>query len=115
MFNRREFLRSTAAGVSFVSLAGGVPGLLARAAAASAKADRNDHVLVVVELAGGNDGLNTLVPFENSLYYKNRPTLCRLAGRMARHAGQAGARSGVSTSRSHPATGVTRTDANCPW
>jgi uncharacterized protein (DUF1501 family) len=28
-----------------------------------------------VELAGGNDGLNTVVPFENDLYYKNRPTL----------------------------------------
>jgi uncharacterized protein (DUF1501 family) len=67
-------LKSTA-GVSFVSLAGGVPRLLAQAAEASAVADRNDHVLVVVELAGGNDGLNTLVPFENPLYYQNRPTL----------------------------------------
>ena len=33
---------------------------------------RNDHVLVVVELAGGNDGLNTVVPFEDALYYRNR-------------------------------------------
>jgi uncharacterized protein (DUF1501 family) len=38
-------------------------------------ADRNDHVLVVVELAGGNDGLNTVVPFEDALYYKNRRKL----------------------------------------
>lgn len=75
MFTRRDFLRSTAAGVSFVSLAGGVPRLLARAAEESAAADRNDHVLVVVELSGGNDGLNTLIPFENPLYYQNRPTL----------------------------------------
>ena len=35
----------------------------------------NDHVLVVVELAGGNDGLNTVVPFEDALYYKNRRRL----------------------------------------
>lgn len=75
MFTRRDFLRSTAAGVSFISLSGGAPRLLARAAEASAAADRNDHVLVAVELSGGNDGLNTLVPFEDPLYYKNRPTL----------------------------------------
>lgn len=31
--------------------------------------------LVVVQLTGGNDGLNTLVPFNNDLYYKNRPTI----------------------------------------
>ncbi|HWB14551.1 MAG TPA: DUF1501 domain-containing protein [Pirellulales bacterium] len=74
MYSRRAFLQTTA-GLSFVSLAGGVSPLLARAAELSAGADRNEHVLVVVELAGGNDGLNTVVPFENSLYYKNRPTL----------------------------------------
>src|SRR5688572_3923941 len=31
--------------------------------------------LVVLELAGGNDGLNTLVPFEDDLYYRARPSL----------------------------------------
>ena len=74
MFTRRRFLQASA-GLSSVSLVDGVPRLLARAAEASAAADKNDHVLVVVELAGGNDGLNTLVPFENPLYYKYRPTL----------------------------------------
>jgi uncharacterized protein (DUF1501 family) len=74
MYSRRAFLQTTA-GLSFVSLAGGVSPLLARAGELSADADRNDHVLVVVELAGGNDGLNTVIPFENPLYYKNRPTL----------------------------------------
>jgi uncharacterized protein (DUF1501 family) len=52
-----------------------MPGLFARAAELSARADVNDHVLVVVELSGGNDGLNTLIPFEDALYYKNRRTL----------------------------------------
>jgi uncharacterized protein (DUF1501 family) len=75
MITRRDFLGRTAAGVSFVSLSGAMPGLFARAAESASSADRNDHVLVVVELAGGNDGLNTLIPFENDLYYKNRPTL----------------------------------------
>nr|BCX01929.1 MAG: hypothetical protein KatS3mg041_1975 [Bacteroidota bacterium] len=34
-----------------------------------------DRVLVLVQLNGGNDGLNTLVPYEDSLYYQLRPTL----------------------------------------
>ncbi|MEE9431706.1 MAG: DUF1501 domain-containing protein [Melioribacteraceae bacterium] len=32
-------------------------------------------ILVVLQLKGGNDGLNTIVPFEDDLYYSNRPTL----------------------------------------
>jgi uncharacterized protein (DUF1501 family) len=75
MLTRRQFLARGAAGVSFLSLGGPVPGLFARAAEAAARADRNDHVLVVVELAGGNDGLNTVIPFEDPRYYKVRPTL----------------------------------------
>lgn len=31
--------------------------------------------LVIVQLSGGNDGLNTLIQFRNDLYYKNRPQL----------------------------------------
>lgn len=74
MLTRRQFLGRSAGGLSFVTLVGTMPGLLTRAAAAAQGAD-NDHVLVVVELAGGNDGLNTLIPFADDLYYKNRPTL----------------------------------------
>jgi uncharacterized protein (DUF1501 family) len=75
MLLRREFLGLGAAGLSYVSLAGGIPGLFARVAEASARADANDHALVVVELGGGNDGLNTVIPFEDALYYRNRRTL----------------------------------------
>ncbi|WP_375436794.1 DUF1501 domain-containing protein [uncultured Hymenobacter sp.] len=38
-------------------------------------ADANGRRLVVVQLGGGNDGLNTIVPYRNDLYYKARPTL----------------------------------------
>ncbi len=34
-----------------------------------------DHVLVVVQLGGGNDGLNTVIPFRDSNYYKARPAI----------------------------------------
>src|SRR2546421_4327962 len=35
----------------------------------------NDRTLIVVQMAGGNDGLNTVVPFTDPLYLKLRPTL----------------------------------------
>ncbi|WP_341841700.1 DUF1501 domain-containing protein [Chitinophaga caseinilytica] len=34
-----------------------------------------NKVLVVVQLSGGNDGLNTVVPYRNDIYYKLRPQL----------------------------------------
>src|SRR5262245_23528376 len=75
MISRRDFLGRSTAGLSFLALSGSMPRLFAEAAASAKTADRSDRVLVVVELAGGNDGLNTLIPFENDLYYRNRPTL----------------------------------------
>lgn len=38
-------------------------------------ANSNGKRLVVIQLSGGNDGLNTVVPYQNDLYYKARPTL----------------------------------------
>ncbi|MBC8083067.1 MAG: DUF1501 domain-containing protein [Hymenobacter sp.] len=38
-------------------------------------ADANGRRLVMVQLGGGNDGLNTVIPFRDDLYYKARPTL----------------------------------------
>lgn len=31
--------------------------------------------LVIIQLAGGNDGLNTIIPFNNDVYYRNRPSI----------------------------------------
>lgn len=36
---------------------------------------QNGKNLVIIQWSGGNDGLNTVVPFHNDLYYKNRPSL----------------------------------------
>jgi uncharacterized protein (DUF1501 family) len=35
----------------------------------------NPRILVIFELSGGNDGLNTIVPYKNDEYYKLRPTI----------------------------------------
>jgi uncharacterized protein (DUF1501 family) len=74
--NRRDLLRAGMYGVS-VS-AGSTLGmsLFGQAAAALAQDSRsNGKILVVLELSGGNDGLNTLVPYGDDAYYKHRPNL----------------------------------------
>lgn len=44
-------------------------------AAHAAERGPDKPILVVVELNGGNDGLNTVVPFADDIYHKSRPTL----------------------------------------
>jgi uncharacterized protein (DUF1501 family) len=56
-----------------VALSALVPGFVAGAARA-ARAGK-DRVLVVLEMTGGNDGLNTVIPYADDLYHKARPTL----------------------------------------
>ncbi|HMF15492.1 MAG TPA: hypothetical protein VKE94_24430, partial [Gemmataceae bacterium] len=73
MLTRRRFLASTLRGCSLLALGSTVPGFLA-ATAHAAEAGK-DTVLVVVELTGGNDGLNTVIPHADDLYHKARPTL----------------------------------------
>jgi uncharacterized protein (DUF1501 family) len=73
MLNRRRFLTRTLQGASLLALEPAVPGFLARTAYAADSG--RDNVLVVVELTGGNDGLNTVIPYADDLYHKNRPGL----------------------------------------
>jgi uncharacterized protein (DUF1501 family) len=73
MLTRRDFLVHTLRGSSLVALGAVVPQFVARTARAAAPG--KDNVLVVVELTGGNDGLNTVIPYADDLYQKARPTL----------------------------------------
>jgi uncharacterized protein (DUF1501 family) len=75
MITRRGFLKGSAGlGTGALSLGIPLPGLWRRAAsAAETRADL--PILVVVELTGGNDGLNTVVPLADDVYHKSRPTL----------------------------------------
>jgi uncharacterized protein (DUF1501 family) len=74
--SRRDLLRLGAGGIGF-SLVGGigpVPAVFAQASR-SVAANPTGKILVVFEWFGGNDGLNTIVPYGDPLYYKHRPTI----------------------------------------
>src|SRR5688572_26881706 len=74
MTSRRDFLKVS----SLVGLGATVPTFLARTALAAPDASKpgaKDTILVVVQLTGGNDGLNTVIPFKDDLYPSYRPTI----------------------------------------
>jgi uncharacterized protein (DUF1501 family) len=79
MLSRRDFLGRSA----LIALAPTVPGFLARTARA-ARAERDGRVLVVIQLDGGNDGINTVVPFADEGYAKYRRTLRLLKDRLVK-------------------------------
>lgn len=71
--SRRTFLEASTVGVG-----AGLPGVFQRVAQSAPKSDQkggDQTVLVVVELTGGNDGLNTIIPFRDPIYRTARPSL----------------------------------------
>src|SRR5215469_306801 len=74
--NRRDLLRAGMCGMCMTAGTGIPVRAFAQAASALASQGRADgKILVVLELSGGNDGLNTLVPYGDDAYYKHRPQL----------------------------------------
>jgi uncharacterized protein (DUF1501 family) len=73
---RREWLKSAVGTPALLALAPVVPDFLTRTArAAASSGGQRDTMLVVLQLSGGNDGLNTVVPYEDDAYGRNRRTL----------------------------------------
>ncbi|NNE36528.1 MAG: DUF1501 domain-containing protein [Rhodothermales bacterium] len=77
-WSRRTFLNRFLVGSAGVSLS--VSGRPLQAFGSSPllkqlEAAETDRILVLVQMAGGNDGLNTVVPYTNDLYYQRRPVL----------------------------------------
>ncbi len=73
--SRRECLRLGIGSASVMACGNRLPGFLAQAAPAVTESSRPERILVVVELEGGNDGLNTIVPYADDVYHRSRPTL----------------------------------------
>ena len=85
MISRRDLLCRS----SMISLAPLVPGFVARTVGA-AEPDRHGRILVVIQLDGGNDGINTVVPYKDEGYPKNRRELRLDSRELIKLDGQAG-------------------------
>jgi uncharacterized protein (DUF1501 family) len=77
MSTRRDFLKSSA----LIALAPTLPAFLAQTARA-ASPRKDGRVLVVIQLTGGNDGINTVVPFADEGYARYRKELRLPAARL---------------------------------
>ena len=92
--DRRSFLRNLGvlAGAGTISMAiGNIPIRAFSRSFLNIQAV-NGKVIVLLQLSGGNDGLNTVIPIEDALYYNVRPSLgikkgrCNLSELSNRHA-----------------------------
>lgn len=66
--NRRQFLQAGLGSLAYFTTARTVPAWVANSAQAIAKGLPRDRKLVIVQQGGGNDGLNTVIPYEDDLY-----------------------------------------------
>lgn len=80
--NRRKILRAGLTGLGMgagMTAIGGnvlVPSVFGQAAqAVAAEAAARGKILVILELSGGNDGLNTVIPYADDAYYRHRPNI----------------------------------------
>src|SRR5260221_5220348 len=72
--SRRAFMQGSLSSAALVALSPIVPQFLLSASAHAADAN-GETILVVIQLSGGNDGLNTVIPYADDLYHKTRPLL----------------------------------------
>ena len=70
-YSRRDLLKALAG----AGLAAGLPMAPFMPAHAANAANKDKRILVVLELSGANDGLNTLVPYADDAYYQLRPRI----------------------------------------
>ncbi|MGE3800982.1 MAG: DUF1501 domain-containing protein [Candidatus Kapaibacterium sp.] len=78
---RRDFLKRSAQVGALIPLASS--GLMARPLAYNyfnRPSGAEDRILVLINLSGGNDGLNTVIPYQDTAYYNARPALNIKAG-----------------------------------
>ncbi|MFN8532314.1 MAG: DUF1501 domain-containing protein [Dehalococcoidia bacterium] len=71
-YTRRDFLRM---GALFVSIGATAPAFITRTVEAATLNGTLPRTLVVVQLSGGNDGMNTVVPYSDPKYRELRPTI----------------------------------------
>src|SRR5712691_1533597 len=76
MIGRRDFIQQ---GLAVVSMGAAVPSVFSKAVVAAAEQNHQGSLsgktLIVVQLAGGVDGLNTVLPYRDPAYRQNRTAI----------------------------------------
>ena len=103
VITRRRFLARGLRDSTLIALAPTLPGFLARTAHAAGP-EKDGRILVVVQLDGGNDGINTVVPFKDEGYAKYRKA--HPPAREAADPGQRGGRPAPGDARRGEAAGI---------
>lgn len=73
--SRRDLLRASLTSMGLGALAALPLNLASAAEHFAAQAKAQGKILVILELSGGNDGLNTVVPYGDDAYYRQRPNI----------------------------------------
>ena len=72
---RRNFIKNSAVASASLMLPSFIKAINQPLGAPLNLSGTNGKRLVVIQLSGGNDGLNTIIPYRNDIYYRNRPTI----------------------------------------
>src|SRR5258705_4340542 len=70
LFRRKEFLQAGSLATASLMLPKFLKGFDGKV-----RVPAGNKVVVILQLSGGNDGLNTVIPVRNDIYYKSRPKL----------------------------------------
>src|SRR5580700_9275528 len=89
MITRRGFLARGLRNSTLIALAPTLPGFLARTAHAAGP-EKDGRILVVLQLDGGNDGINTVVPFKDDGYARYRKAIRLPEKRLIKVSGEVG-------------------------
>jgi len=108
-WSRRQFIRGIGLGAAGATMA--LSGVPVRSYGASPllnhlRMSSGDRILVIIQLSGGNDGLNTVVPFANDLYYQYRPGISLSANDVLPLNAEIGLHPGLSQMASMYASGA---------
>ena len=71
---RRQFMQTGIGAATLMASGWTLPGFLGRTAMAAEPGDDN-RILIVVQMTGGNDGLNMVIPYRDDRYHRARPTI----------------------------------------
>ena len=72
---RRRFLESSLVASASLMFPAFLTGCISKNDIVNQKLNKSEKKLIIIQLSGGNDGLNTFIPFENDIYYRSRPKI----------------------------------------